>query len=151
MPDKYIVFKVADADYAIQIDSIQQVEMVERITRVPNAPEFVDGVVYLRGQVVPVINLRSRFHMEKIPYSLQSRLIVVQQDKRRIGLAVDSAREFITIPEDQVTPPPETLAGPGTEYLEGVASISNRLILIVNIKQLLSAQERTALAEAPLE
>ncbi len=147
MQNSYIIFQVADTDYAVRIESIQQVEMIEKVTRIPNAPEFVDGVVYLRGKVAPVINLRSRFHVEKIPYSLSSRLIVIQVDGRTVGLAVDSAREFIKIAPDEIILPPETLAGPGVEYLEGVATIKDRIILVINIQQLLSEQEREKLSE----
>lgn len=141
MSEPFILFQIAGSTYGVPSAQVQQVEMVENVTPVPNAPGFVEGVVYLRGRVVPVINLRRRFGMEKIPYDLQSRLIIVLIDGRAVGLAVDSAREFVSLSEDQILPPPENLAGPGIEYLEGVVSLQERLILVVNLLPLISVSE----------
>ena len=98
-----------------------------------------------------MINLRSRFHMEKIPYTLQARLIIIQQDSRTVALAVDSAKEFAKISAEHITPPPETLIGPGVEYLKGVATLGDRLVLVMDLHQLLSKEERTTLSESTLE
>lgn len=147
MPEPFILFQIAGVTYAVRSAQVQQVEMVENITLVPNAPDFVEGVVYLRGKVVPVVNLRQRFGMEKIPYDIHSRLIITRLNDRIIGLAVDSARQFVSLPEEQLLPPPESLSGPGVEYLEGVFSLEEQLILIVNLPQLFTSFEREKLAE----
>jgi purine-binding chemotaxis protein CheW len=145
MQEPYILFKVADATYAIHSDLVQQVVMLENLTRIPNAPDFVDGVLYVRGKVVPVVNLRVRFGMEKATYDLYSRLLVIKLGSRSLGLAVDSAREFVHLDADLVLPPPESLVGPGVEYLEGVYLLDERLILLVNLWQLFDVQERRQL------
>ncbi len=84
--EPYILFTVADTTYGVLSDHIQQMEMIEQITRVPNVPAFVDGIVYLRGKVLPVVNLRVRFGLERIPYDLHARLIVVQMGERLVGM-----------------------------------------------------------------
>jgi len=134
----YILFSVSGTTYALPTADVRHMEMIEDITRVPNAPSFVDGVVFSRGQVVPVVNLRVRFGFERAPVDLRTRLIVVQSASRTIGLLVDGAREFVSIPPDSVQPPHEALTGMSGRYVEGVASIGDRLILILNLERILS-------------
>ena len=146
MEQPFILFQVAGATYAVRSEEVQQIEMIEEITHVPNAPGFVDGVVYLRGSVIPVVNLRARFGFEKIPYDLRSRLVVVQLDRRVVGLAADTAREFVKLEMSQILPPPEDLHGPNLVYLEGVISWKERLVLVVNLRKLLSFAEKEELS-----
>jgi purine-binding chemotaxis protein CheW len=139
--ETYILFTVAGTTYALPSREVRHMEMLEGVTRVPNAPPFVDGVVFSRGQVVPVVNLRARFGFERAPYELRTRLIVVQSGGRVIGLVVDSAREFVNIPPDQVQPPHEALAGMSGRYVDGVASIGDRLILTLDLSRILKFAE----------
>jgi purine-binding chemotaxis protein CheW len=145
MVEPFIIFSIDGASYAVRADQVQQIEIVENVTHVPNTPNFVDGIVYSRGKVVPVINLRKRFGLDRIPYDIYSRLIVIEVDYRVIGLAVDSAREFVHLDPTQILPPPETLSGPGVEYLEGVYSKDERIILVINLHHLLAKQEKDQL------
>jgi purine-binding chemotaxis protein CheW len=140
----YILFTVAGTTYALPTGDVRHMEMIEEITRVPNAPSFVDGVVFSRGQVVPVVNLRARFGFDRAPYDLRTRLVVVQSASRAIGLVVDAAREFVAIPPDTIQPPHEALAGMSGRYVEGVASIGDRLILILNLERILNFGEPLA-------
>src|SRR5689334_12080832 len=87
--DTFILFTVAGTTYALRSGEVQHMEMVEQVTRVPNAAPFVDGVVFSRGQVVPAVNLRARFGFDRVPYDLRSRLIVVQSEDRSVGLLAD--------------------------------------------------------------
>jgi purine-binding chemotaxis protein CheW len=137
----YILFTVAATTYALPSGDVQHMEMIEEITRVPNAPSFVDGVVFSRGQVVPVVNLRARFGFERAPHDLRSRLIVVQSGTRLVGLLVDSAREFVNIPADAIQPPHEALAGMSGRYVDGVASVGGRLLLTLNLAHILNFAE----------
>ena len=137
----YILFTVAGTTYALRSGEVRHMEMIEDITRVPNAPSFVDGVVFSRGQVVPVVNLRARFGFERASHDLRTRLIVVQSAARLVGLVVDSAREFVNIPPDAVQPPHEALAGMSGRYVEGIASIGGRLILVLDLSRVLDFAE----------
>ncbi|HJZ77529.1 MAG TPA: chemotaxis protein CheW [Vicinamibacterales bacterium] len=134
----YVLFTVSGTTYALPSAEVRHLEMIEDVTRVPNAPWFVDGVAFSRGQVVPVVNLRARFGFDRAPYDLKTRLIVVQSGGRTIGLLVDGAREFLGIPPDSVQPPHEALAGMSGRYVEAVASLGDRLILILNLERILS-------------
>jgi purine-binding chemotaxis protein CheW len=137
----YILFTVAATTYALPSGDVRHMEMIEDMTRVPNAPSFIDGVVFSRGQVVPVVNLRARFGFEREPFDLRTRLIVVQAGARLIGLVADSAREFVNIPPDAIQPPNEALAGMSGRYVEGIASVRDRLILVLNLDRILNFAE----------
>jgi purine-binding chemotaxis protein CheW len=137
----FVIFTVAATAYGLRSRDVQHLELVEGVTRVPNAAPFVDGVVFSRGQVVPAVNLRARFGFERAPYDTRTRLIVVQSGGRSVGLVVDEGREFMKLPADAIQPPHEALAGLSSQYVEGIASIGGRLILILNLEQLLNFAE----------
>jgi len=137
----FILFELAGTAYAIPSDAVQQMEMVDQITPVPDAPSFVDGVVFVRGQVVPVVNLRARFGFERVPLTLKTRLMVVSRHGRTVGFLVDSAREFITLSEESISPPPEAVTGLSGKYLAGIANTANRLVLILDIDEVLMFQD----------
>jgi purine-binding chemotaxis protein CheW len=147
MPDEqlssepYILFELAGTTYGVSSDLVQQMEMIEQITPVPNAPHFVDGVVFSRGQVIPALNLRGRFGFERIPYDLRTRLVVVNTSGRTVGLVVDTAREFLSIPGSAIRPPHETITGLSGRYLEGIATLGERIILILNLDEVLNLSE----------
>jgi purine-binding chemotaxis protein CheW len=143
--ETYILFTVAGTTYGLPSREVRHMEMVDKVTRVPNAPAFIDGVVFSRGQVVPVVNLRARFGFERAPNDLRTRLIVVQSAGRVIGLVVDSAREFVNIPPEQVQPPHEALAGMSGRYVDGVASIGDRLILTLDLSRILKFAENLSM------
>ncbi len=139
--ETFIVLTVAGTTYALRSREVQHMEMVENVTRVPNAAPFVDGVVFSRGQVVPAVNLRARFGFERVPYDVRTRLVVVSTGGRRVGLVVDEGREFLRLPDSAICPPQESLAGLSSPYVEGIASLNGRLILVLNLENLLNFSE----------
>ncbi|SKB15530.1 CheW protein (modular protein) [Planktothrix sp. PCC 11201] len=132
----YILFELADTTYGISSQVVQQMEMIEQITPVPNTLPFVEGVVFSRGQVIPAINLRVRFGLEKTAYNLRTRLIVIQTNHRTVGVIVDTAREFLALSEDIIQPPPEGMSHLSGRYLAGVATLEKRVVLILNVEEL---------------
>jgi purine-binding chemotaxis protein CheW len=142
--DSYILCGLAGATYALRSDDIEQLEMVGQLTPVPNAPSFVDGVTSVRGRVIPAVSLRARFGFERAPYDLRSRLVVVRSGTRAVGLIVDSAREFAAIPADTIQPPPEGLADLSSRYLRGMAHLGERLVLILDVTELLRVGDASA-------
>lgn len=146
MADNFILFLLAGTTYALRTRDVAHVEMVEQITGVPNAPHFVDGVVFSRGQVVPALNLRARFGFERIPNDLRTRLLVVQSEGRSVGLVVDSAREFLGIAPDAIQPPGQALTGISGRYIEGIANIGDRLILVLDLREILSVAQSISAA-----
>jgi purine-binding chemotaxis protein CheW len=140
----YIIFGLNETTYAIRSTVVQQMEMLEQITPVPNALPFVEGVTFVRGQVVPVVNLRARFGFPRTEYDLRTRLIVVDHNGRRVGLIVDNAREFTTIPEATIQPAPDAIAGLSGHYLAGIATQGERLVLILDVAEILNLADTVA-------
>lgn len=138
MTEPFILFSVAGTTYALRSREVAHIEMVEQVTAVPNAAHFVDGVVFSRGQVVPALNLRARFGFEKAPYDLSTRLLVVHEAGRSVGLVVDAAREFMPLEPSSIQPPNAALTGLSGRYLEGVVNIGDRLILVLNLAETLT-------------
>jgi purine-binding chemotaxis protein CheW len=141
MAENFILFTLAGTTYALRTRDVAHIEMVEQVTGVPNASPFVDGVVFSRGLVVPAINLRARFGVEKVPYDVRTRLLVVQLASRTIGLIVDSAREFQSIPAEAIQPPGQTLSGVSGTFVEGIVNLGGRLVLVLDLAAVVSVQE----------
>ena len=136
--ESYVLFELAGATYALRSDDVLQLEMAGTPTPVPNAPAYVDGVVSVRGQVFPAVSLRARFGFPRVAHDLRSRLVVVNGQGRTVGLLVDSAREFASIAPELVKPLPEGIAGTTGRYLSGIAQQGDRLMLIVDVTELLA-------------
>jgi purine-binding chemotaxis protein CheW len=135
--ETYILFSVAGTTYALSSEDMRHMEMIEQITPVPNAAAYLEGVVLSRGQIVPVLNLRARFGFEKVPNDLHTRLLIVQSQERWVGLLVDSAREFVKIPSASIQPPGNAITGLSADYLEGIATLNDRLVLVLNVANVL--------------
>lgn len=133
--DTYILFNVAGTTYALRSHQVLHMEMVEHVTSVPNAPGFVEGVVFSRGHVVPVLNLRVRFGFDRAPRDLRTRLLVIQHEGRRVGLMADEAREFVSIAASSIHPPNEGIGGLSGNYLAGVAALGERIVLILDNRE----------------
>jgi len=135
--ESFILFEIAGTTYAVRSSLVQQVQMIEHVTAVPNAIPVVEGVVHSRGRVIPVLNLRVRFGFQKIPFDLRARLVVINLGGRVVGLVVDTAREFVLIPDATIEVPPEGITKLSGKYLDGIATIKERLILILNIERVI--------------
>lgn len=135
--NSYVIFQLGNTHYGIRSRYIQQIEIIENITHVPNVPNYVDGVVFSRGKVVPAINLRTRFGMDKISYDIKTRMIVVKVKDREVGLIVDSAREYLTIPRENIQESFEDIFEISERFLEGTANLGGRLIFILNLEEIL--------------
>ena len=147
--DSYVLCELAGATYALRSDDIQQLEMVGQPTPVPNAPQFVDGIVSVRGQVIPALSLRARFGFPRAPHDVRNRLVVVRSQGRTVGLIVDSAREFATIAPDAIEPLPAGVALQSGRYLRGVAYRDERMMLILDVLELLADEQITIDSTSP--
>jgi len=140
--EPFILFELAGTSYGVRSRAVQQMEMIEdNITPVPNAPAAVEGVIFSRGQVIPALNLRVRFGFEKVPHDLKTRLVVINTNNRAVGLIVDSAREFISIPASAIQPPNEAISGLKGKYLEGIATLGERIVLILKLDEIVNLAE----------
>ena len=138
--EPFILFELAGTIYGVRSRFVQQIEMIEDVASVPNAHDAVEGVVLVRGQVIPALNLRTRFGFERIDRDLRARLVVINTGTRVVGLVVDTAREFLQIATESIKPPPEALTGLSGQYLEGIATIDERMILVLNLEAVLDLE-----------
>lgn len=138
---KVIVFQLKDEEFAVSVQQVGAIERMLPVTRVPQTASFVKGVINLRGVVTPVIDLRKRFDIEEVPYGETTRIIIVHLEDMEVGLIVDSANDVIDIPEEAIEPAPEVVGTVDVDYIDGVAKLDNRLLILLNLQRVLSQSE----------
>lgn len=143
-----VSFRLETQEYGVDIAQVQEIIRMVNITHVPRAPDFMDGVINLRGQLIPIIDLRSRFGMPRAQTDKDTRIIVTEIGNKRVGIVVDSVSEVVTIPLDHVEQAPDLLAGGNTEYIQGVGKVNERLVVLLDLTMVLTGQERSLPAES---
>lgn len=142
---KVIVFRLVDEEYGVEVSQVRSIERMQNITRVPRTPEFVKGVINLRGVVTPIIDLKTRFSLGSEEYSDATRIIIVAVEDMEVGLIVDAANDVIDIPLNSIEQPPAVVGGIKAAYLRGVAKLQNRLLIMLNLDKVLSSEEIQAM------
>lgn len=145
LENKLIVFGINDNEYAISVQYVGAIEVVLPITRVPNAPDHVKGVINLRGVVTPVIDLKSKFHGQTTDLTDHTRIIVVHKEDTTIGLLVDCANDVIDIQAEQIRQQPETVESEIIDYISGVVKIDNRLLIMLDIEHIMTDRTESSL------
>lgn len=140
-----VTFRLGAEEFGVDIHALQEIIRMQTITRVPKAPPFVEGVINLRGQVIPVIDLRKRIGMPAATHDKSTRIMVVQLTRKTVGFVVDAVGEVKRIPSRTVEPPPPIVAGIESEYIQGVGKLDDRLLILLDLNKLLSEQEKAAL------
>lgn len=136
-----VSFVVGGEEFGLDILRVQEIIRVQALTRVPNSPDFVDGVINLRGKVIPVIALRKRFGLEDLAHDRQTRIVVSEVNGTVLGFIVDSVSEVLRIPSDTVEPPPR-LGKVEREYVSGVGKLDNRLLILLDVDRLMSDSDK---------
>lgn len=140
MSDVHVLCRIADAEYVLPADHVVQMESFAGATKVPGAADHVAGLVQIRGRVVPVLDLRVVFGLPPIPPTLDSRVVVMQQAKRTVGLLVDSAREIVKIPAEEFRPPPVMLRDQAEGLVKAVAQTGNRLLMLIDFTKVIGEE-----------
>jgi purine-binding chemotaxis protein CheW len=133
---------VGGEEFGLDILRVQEIIRVQQLTRVPNSPDFVEGVINLRGKVIPVIALRKRFGLQILAQDKQTRIVVVEVKGTVLGFMVDSVSEVLRIPADTVEPPPR-LGKVEREYVSGVGKLNDRLLILLDVDRLMSESEES--------
>ena len=141
-----VTFTISNEEFGLDILRVQEIIRTMEITRVPRAPEFVEGVINLRGKVIPIIDLRRRFGMESKAHDSQTRIIVVEIKAMIVGFVVDSVSEVLRIQSNTVEPPPAVVSGIESEYISGVGKLEDRLLILIDLDKLLSDDEKGSVA-----
>lgn len=138
---KVIVFQLQNEEYAVPVEQVSFIERMEPITRVPRVASFVKGVINLRGVVTPIIDVRNRFGMPESEHTDATRIIIIQFDEMEVGLIVDAANDVIDIPINIIESAPEIVGSSNVDYIEGVAKLDDRLLLLLNIQKVLTPED----------
>ncbi|PYZ93125.1 chemotaxis protein CheW [Salipaludibacillus keqinensis] len=144
---KVIVFQLKDEDYGVEVAQVRSIERVQHITRVPSTPDFVEGVINLRGVVTPIIDLRKRFAIQGLDHSETTRVIIVTVGQMDVGLVVDAANDVLDIPKNAIEPPPKVVGGLEAAYIRGVAKLEKRLLILLNLDKVLNPDEMEEIKE----
>ncbi|QEH31783.1 Chemotaxis protein CheW [Aquisphaera giovannonii] len=139
-------FRLDEEDYAIAITKIQEIILMKPITRLPEVPGFIEGLINLRGSVIPIVNLRKRFGLPARDIDDETRTIVVNVHDKTVGVVVDAVTQVMRINRDQVQPPPLGVLAVSQRYLAGLAKLDDRLLIILDIEKLFEADELAAAA-----
>jgi len=141
-----VTFNIGDEEFGVDILRVQEIIRTMDITHVPRSPEFVEGVINLRGKVIPIVNLRRRFGLEARTFDKRTRIIVVELSGLIVGFVVDGVSEVLRIDSGTVEPPPAIVGGVDSEYINGVGKLADRLLILLDLNRLLSGSEQQALA-----
>ena len=141
-------FKLGGEEFVLDILKVQEIIRLVEITPVPNAPLFVEGVINLRGKVIPVISLRKRFGFNEKEKDSQTRIIVLEIENKLVGFVVDLVTEVLRLPSSMVEPPPPLISRIGSEYLKGVGKLEDRLLIILDADKILNFEEKKAIEKS---
>jgi purine-binding chemotaxis protein CheW len=144
MEEQLVTFKLGKEEFGVDIMKVQEIIKIPPVTFVPRAPRFIEGVINLRGNVIPVISLKERFKMEITGSTNDARIIVIQVNGRTMGVIVDQVTEVIRIPEDAIEPPPPVAVGIDSGYLRGVGKIEDRLIVLLELDTIIDKEQLIA-------
>ena len=138
--DKYLTFLVEDEDYGIAISFVTEIISLQKITDIPDLPEFIKGVINLRGRIIPVMDMRSRFHLAAREYDSRTCVVVVNIANNTIGLIVDRVSEVLVIPAEQIAPPPRASKG-GNKFIQGIGKVGDQVKILIDVDSLLRGEE----------
>lgn len=140
--NQFVIFKLGNEKYGIDILRIGTISEYLEITKVPDAPDYVEGIINLRGDIIPVVNLKKRFSTPETGISEETRIIIYSIDGVDIGFIVDEASQVIRIDEKDIDPTPSILKGNGLDYISGVGKYENEIIILLDFSKILNEEEK---------
>lgn len=148
MEEQLVVFELANEAYGIDINRVQSIIRMQEITVVPGAPRFIEGIINLRGSIVPVVDLRRRFGLPAAPEGLEAVIVIVELDGMEVGMIVDKVTDVTKVAEEAIDPPSPLLASIDTAYLRGIAKLAQRMVILLDLDRVFTMEEQQALKQA---
>ncbi|RYE67667.1 MAG: chemotaxis protein CheW [Oxalobacteraceae bacterium] len=145
---EYLAFKLGDEEYGIDILKVQEIRGYENVTRIANAPEFIKGVINLRGIIVPIVDMRIKFNLGEPRYDQFTVVIILSIAGRVVGMVVDSVSDVTTLQPEQIRPAPQMGCALNTDYLVGLGTVEERMLILLDIERLMSSAEMGLLQQA---
>ena len=142
-----VSFKIGTEEFGINILLVQEIIRMLPITKLPNAPSFVDGIINLRGRVIPVVDLRSRLNLERKTHDKNTRIIVIEISANTVGFVVDEVNEVLRIPRSITEPPPSMVAGIDSDFITAIGKLEDRNLILLDLEKVFSLSEKKQLNE----
>ncbi len=145
-----VAFSLGSEVYGVDIEKVREIIPIQKIVPVPRAPDFVEGIINLRGKVIPVLDLRKHFGFAKKEYSTEQRIVLTESDGESIGVIVDSVSTVLRISQDSVEGPAPVITGGEVDYIQGIAKVNDSLIVLLDLTLIISDAEKRALKNVDL-
>lgn len=142
---KQVVFHLDNEEYGIDIMKVNVIEKYQEIVKVPNSPEYIEGIINLRGEILPIFSLRKKFRLEAKPIDESTKIIVVFLGDMKVGFVVDSVSQIINIEDSQLEPAPRIVTGVSRRYIQSVAKVGDRMVVLLNVDLILEDEEKLSL------
>lgn len=136
-----VSFKIGSEEFGIDILKVQEINRMLEVTKIPNSPDFIEGIVNLRGRIIPVVDLRRRLNLSNIDHDKETRIVVVDLDGRTIGFIVDEVSEVLRIPKNITEPPPSMIAGINSDFITAVGKLEDRLLILLDLDKIFTLEE----------
>lgn len=146
--NQFVVFRLGENEFAVAIDQVQEILVLGRVTIIPKVPEFIEGVINVRGRIVPVLNLCKRLGIPGRPWDAETRIIVVAVAEQIVGMIVDMVTEVVRIPHATIEPPPPLITTVSPTFLVGIGKLESRILVILNLDRVLNPEELLELSVA---
>jgi purine-binding chemotaxis protein CheW len=146
-----VVFKLDKEEYGLNIMKVNGIEKYQEVVKVPNAPEYIEGMINLRGEVLPIFSLRKKFNLTDKPHDDDTKIIVVNTNEIKVGFVVDSVEEILQIDEEVIEVAPAIVAGINRKYIKSVAKVDQRMIVLIDIDLVVTDEEKISLGEVIAE
>ncbi|MDP2302182.1 MAG: chemotaxis protein CheW [Ignavibacteria bacterium] len=140
-----VSFLIGKEEFGVDIGYVQEINRMVQITKVPNAPDFVDGIINLRGRIIPVIDLRLKLGMGRKEQDKNTRIVVVDVSGKTVGFIVDAVTEVLRIPSNIIEAPPDMVTGVNSEYIKAVGKLEDRLLILIDLEKILSKEDNVRL------
>lgn len=136
-----VSFKIDSEEFGVDILKVQEINRIMEITQIPNTPDYVEGVVNLRGRIIPIVDLRTRLNFEKREHDSNTRIIVVELVARTVGFIVDEVSEVLRLPKNIIEAPPAMVSGINSEYITAIGKLEDRLLILLELEKVLTTEE----------
>jgi purine-binding chemotaxis protein CheW len=144
---EFLTFTLGSEEYGMDILKVQEIRGYDAVTTIANTPEFIKGVINLRGTIVPIVDLRIKFHLGTVEYNQLTVVIILNLGHRVVGIVVDSVSDVLALTPEQIRPAPDLSAGLDTRYLMGLGTVGERMLILVDIEKLMSSHEMELMDE----
>ena len=148
MPSEYLTFTLANDTYGIDILKVQEIRGYDAVTRIANTPEFIKGVINLRGVIVPIVDLRIKLRVGEASYHEFTVVIILKVLEKVVGIVVDGVSDVVALSAEQINPAPEMVSGLDNDFITGLGTLNDQMLILMNIEKLMSSEEIQILEQA---